>query len=339
MMPNREEPETRRDTHPAASQVTERILMARRVSYSFEPNLALANLRVWGYDGSCDASSSRVPEHTVNHYAEQMRRGAVFPAIATTDQFEVFDGIARYAAAVKNGDATIAAYVCFGVSPQERLSLAIELNQAHGLRMTDEEVREFIAGCVRHGVGLDVTTSARITGVKRTMLTRWITVERFWIRATKLGLSTDEARVIPDAHAVALSGARLDAVFAAAIDLATACTCTAAELRDIVTAANGAQSEIDAIAKVASARTERASDQESQTHSESTRRRTTSALHVGGLLRFAVDDLLDVAPERQRDTFTGMCVIRDLLSAAIAAAEVNWPASAVRSMQSAVEVS
>jgi hypothetical protein len=49
-----------------------------------------------------------------------------------------------------------------------------------------------------------------------------------------------------------------------------------------------------------------------------------SAQHLGGLQRFDVDDLLDVAPEKQYETFERMKVVRDRLDIVISRAQGEW---------------
>jgi hypothetical protein len=58
---------------------------------------------------------------------------------------------------------------------------------------------------------------------------------------------------------------------------------------------------------------------------KSTRRKSAgSALHIGGLLRFEVDDLMDVSPDKQAEMFTRMSRLRQRLDGALARARVEW---------------
>lgn len=313
----------RRDLHPAASRQTERMLVARQVDYVFEPNLELRAIRI-SEGHQVRFGDNRTPKKMVDHYAEQMRRGAVFPAIVVTEQFGLIDGNTRCAAAAKNRAGTLAAYVCSGMTPLETRSLSIELNQIHGLRMTDDEIRGFIVGCVHHGVEVDVGSYARMTGIKATLLARWIAVERYRVRTAKLGLPSCETRRLLDPAAAVLEGARLDAVFAAATKLAIETGPSAAQLKAVITTANAAPSEDEALAIVAVNQGRRSAVGMRHSSSRWPRRSAMSGLHLGGLLRFSVDELLDVAPLRQRETFAGLCMVRDLLDAAVTTAERTW---------------
>jgi hypothetical protein len=49
-----------------------------------------------------------------------------------------------------------------------------------------------------------------------------------------------------------------------------------------------------------------------------------SAQHIGGLLRFDVDALLDVAREKQYETFTRLKELRDRLDLVVNQAQRNW---------------
>jgi len=312
----------RRDLHPAMSEKIESKLIARQVDHVFEPNLQITAIRsAEGHQVRFD--EHRAPKQMVDRYAEQMRRGAVFPAIVVTDARELIDGNTRCAAALKNRFTTIPAYVCSGMTSLETRSLSIELNQTHGLRMTDQEIRAFVGGCVREGVVVDTNVYARMTGVKANSIARWIAVEQFHARAARLGLSS-ETESLSEAVVAALPGARLDAVFRAATELAVATGFSAADSKAIVVRANAAPSERDALALIARERSVRAAAVRPGLLSNRSPRSTRSSLHVGGLLRFDVEDLLDVAPDKQRETLTGLRMVRDLLNAALMAAEKTW---------------
>lgn len=333
-MTTSDNPRMRRALHPAASEKTESMLTARQVDYVLEPNLAIAAIRT--LEGhQVRLGEHRAPKNMVERYAEQMKRGAVFPAIVVTEAYELIDGNTRCAAAMRHGASTIPAYVCSGMSSLETRSLSIELNQTHGLRMTDEEIRRFVIGCVQSGVAVDVNAYAyaRITGVKAASLVRWIGVERFRMRAANLGLSPTDTG-LSDSAAVALQSTRLDAVFSAATALATATELSAAEIKAVVTRANAATSEAEALEIVARERATRSAVDRPTCLSATPRRSRGSALHLGGLLRYGVDDLLDVAPEKQREMHAGLRILRDLLDAAVTTAEARWEMKELATMSS-----
>ena len=54
------------------------------------------------------------------------------------------------------------------------------------------------------------------------------------------------------------------------------------------------------------------------------RRSKGSAQHIGGLVRFEVEQLLDVAPEKQFDTYQRMRLLRDRLDEVVVRAEREW---------------
>src|SRR5205085_5078456 len=168
----------RRDAHPATSEQVEAKLSARLIDYLFEPNLPIDAGR--GVEGNqVRLGEHRAPKQMVERYAEQMKRGATFPAIVVNERRELIDGNTRRAAAMKNGATALPAYVCSGLTALEARSLSIELNQSHGIRMTDEEIRRFVAGSVREGHDLDTKSYARITGAKASTVARWVAAEKF----------------------------------------------------------------------------------------------------------------------------------------------------------------
>jgi hypothetical protein len=304
------------DDHPASSQTTESILAERGIAYSFEADLPLDSVqRPEGENGW--SPRHRASEGVVGTYAVQMRQGAVFPAIVVTDSFQVIDGDCRLAAKLRCGATSIAAYVCAAVSASEIRSLSVELNHVNGQRMTSDEVRNFVVSCMRSGVVVEPTTCARITGIKASTIARWVTIEHCRVRATSQGLSTD---AVSDAALVAVASARLDRVFADLLIAATSGAGPASRLHAIALEANAAESEADAVAVVSNAiRTGGLATADASRHSGH-----RSARYVGGLLQFTVEDLLDVAPDRQRETYADLCLVRDLVSAAVAAAESTW---------------
>lgn len=101
----------------------------------------------------------------------------------------------------------------------------------------------------------------------------------------------------------------------------------AAQVKKIVAQANAASSETEALAVVDAERDARAEEIRAVASGFSprdNRRSKGSAQHIGGLARFEVDDLLDVAPEKRFDTFQRMKLLRDRLDQAVARAEREW---------------
>lgn len=97
-------------THPSTSAQTESKLAARHIDFVFEPNLEISVIR--DVEGNqVRLTEHRAPKVTVERYAEQMRAGAIFPAIVVNDRHEIVDGNSRWIAAKRNKKETIAAYV------------------------------------------------------------------------------------------------------------------------------------------------------------------------------------------------------------------------------------
>src|ERR1700733_9379053 len=158
--------------HPSASGQTESKLTARHIPFVLEPNLDIRRIR--DVEGNqVRLSEHRAPKATVDRYAEQMKAGAIFPAIVVNDRHEIVDGNSRWMASQRNKRDTIAAYVCSDLSALQARSLSVELNQSHGLSMTDEELRAFVPGAVEEGQVLDARAYSRITGAKASTLGRW----------------------------------------------------------------------------------------------------------------------------------------------------------------------
>ncbi|MFC5745039.1 ParB N-terminal domain-containing protein [Actinomadura rugatobispora] len=311
--------------HPAASAQTESKLAARHVRYVFEPNLAIHQIR--DVEGNqVRLSEHRAPKAMVDRYAEQMRAGAIFPAIVVSDRFEIVDGNSRWMACRRNKSETIAAYICSDISALQARSLSVELNQTHGLSMTDEEIRAFVTGAVDEGQVLDTKAYSRMTGVKASRLARWVAAEHFALRAARDGLATEQLKDLADSARAALNVAKLETVFVQATTLAMDARVPAAHLRRIITEANAAPSEAEAIEVVTRARAARSEDIKAIASGfKSTPRKSKgSALHISGLLRFEVDDLLDVSPNKQAEMFTRMSRLRGLLDGALTQARVDW---------------
>jgi hypothetical protein len=190
--------------------------------------------------------------------------------------------------------------------------------------MTDGEIRGFVAGSVRDGHDLDTRSYARITGAKASTVARWVAAEKFRIRASRLGLNNANVAALSEAVQVALGAARLASVFKGATELAIARKLSAAEIRPLVSQANAASTEQEALAILEANGETRGSNDVARSSSASPRRSAGSALHMGDLLRFEVDDLLDVPPEKQHETFAGLRMVRDLLDAAVTKASTQW---------------
>jgi len=311
--------------HAAASAQTENKLAARHVSYVFEPNLDIKQIRdVEGNQVRLD--DHRAPKAMVDRYAEQMKAGAVFPAIVVNDRYEIVDGNSRWMAAQRNKKQTICAYVCSDLSALQARSLSVELNQSHGLSMTDEEIRAFVTSAVEEGQVLDPKAYARMTGVKASTLTRWAAAKHFDMRAARDGLASDYLKGLADSVRAALNVARLEAVFMQATYLAVDARVPAVQLRAIITEANAAPSEAEALAVVARAREARSEDIRTITSGfkRGPRKSKHSAFHIGGLLRCEVADLLDVSPDKQAEMFTRMTCLRERLNMALARARTEW---------------
>jgi hypothetical protein len=226
----------------------------------------------------------------------------------------------------RNQRATIPAYVCSDLSALQARSLSVELNQSHGLSMTDEEIRAFVTGAVQEGQVLDAKAYARMTGVKASTLSRWVAAKHFDMRAVRDGMASDRVKDLRDSVRAALNVTKLEAVFVQATTLAVDARVPAAQLRPIITEANAAPSEAEALAVVARARAARSEDIRTiaSGFKSAPRKSRGSALHIGGLLRFEVADLLDVSPDKQAEMFTRMSSLRERLDAALARARVEW---------------
>lgn len=322
-----------RALHPSASPQVESRLKARHIDFTFEPNLAVDAIR--DVEGNqVRLTEHRAPKDMVDRYAEQMKRGAVFPAIIVNDQHELIDGNTRTAAARRNDRETIAAYVCRGVSALDARSLSVELNQTHGLSMTEPELRAFVRGVVQEGQKLDAKSYARMTGVKRSTLARWVGATHCLMRATREGVAGDRLDDMSDSVLAAIHVAKLSSVFIAIVDLAADARMAASQIKTLVTDANGASSEEAALEIVGRAREARADEIKAIAGGfrHAKRRSAGSALHIGGLLRFEVADLLDVAPEKQGETYQRLSVLRTRLEGVLSRAEQEWDLSADRAL-------
>jgi hypothetical protein len=321
MSPN----EAERSMHLSASTQIESKLAARHVSFTFEPNFRLDQIR--DVEGNqVRLSEHRAPRVMVDRYAEQMKGGAVFPAIVVNDRHELVDGNTRWVAAQRNGRATIPAYVCTNLSAPQARSLSVELNQSHGLSMTEDEIHAFVTSAVGEGQVLDTKAYSRMTGVKVSTLTRWVAAKNFEMRAAREGVKSERLEGLSDSVRAALHVTKLRAVFLRITTLAIEARVPAVQLKAIIAEANAAPSETEALAVVARAREVRSDEVKAMAAGfKSARRKSAgSALHIGGLLRFDVADLLDVSPDRQSDMFVRMSLLRERLDGALARASAEW---------------
>jgi hypothetical protein len=319
-------PRNTRTTHPAMSQQTEAMLGARNITFDFEANVRIEDIRLAeGFQVRYE--KHRAPKEQVDKYAVAMKHGAVFPAIVLNEDLERIDGNTRLEARIKNGDEVIPAYICHGLTPLEARSLSIELNQSNGLAMTEDEIRSFVDGAVEDGQSADLRTLARMTGVRDSKIARWIAESQFVARATREGIDQRTIDQLAGTARAALHAARLATVFRAATQLAADAKLKVAEVKKLVSAANGAASEAEALAVISSEREDRSEDIRAHASGFAPRgdfKSKGSAQHLGGLVRFNVDDLLDVAPDKQYDTYQRMTTLRDRLAEVVSRAEREW---------------
>lgn len=311
--------------HPSASPQTEGKLAARHVHFVLEPNLDITQIR--DVEGNqVRLSANRAPKATVDRYAEQMKAGAIFPAIVVNNRYEIVDGNSRWMASRRNKKETIAAYVCSDLSALQARSLSVELNQSHGLSMTDEELRSFVTGAVEEGQVLDARAYSRMTGVKASTLKRWVAAKNFDIRAGRIGLVTSQFKDVADSVRAALNVVKLEAVFIQAAALAVDAKVPASQLKKIITQANAAPSEAQALAVIEYARAARSEEIRAiaSGFKSPPRKSKGSAFFIGGLLRYEVTDLIDVPPDKQLEVYTLMCDLKVLLDQALVRARSEW---------------
>lgn len=318
-------PRNTRTAHPALSQQIEQMLTARNIDYEFEPNVRIAEIRD-AEGNQVRLTEHRAPKEQVAKYATAMKHGAAFPAIVLNDRLERIDGNTRVEAKIKNGDDTIPAYICHGITPLEARSLSVELNQSNGLAMTDDEIRRFVSGAVQEGAHPEIKTLSRMTGVRETKIARWIAETQFRARATREAISDTLVNVLPDSTRAALQVTRLAPVFKELTTLTAEARMPASDVKKIVAKVNAAPSEAEALAIVESERQVRASELRAVASGFKPRDRRSkgSAQHIGGLSRFEIEDLLDVAPEKQYETFIRIKTLRDRLDVVVARAEREW---------------
>ena len=244
--------QTAPSSHPAVSLQIESKLTARQVPFTFEPNLAIQTIRQ-AEGNQVRLSEHRAPKAMVARYAAQMKAGAIFPAIVVNGQHELIDGNTRWTAAQANDRQTIAAYICSGLTALQARSLSVELNQSHGLSMTEGEIRAFLTNAVQEGQVLDPRAYSRMTGVKVSTIARWVAAKHFEIRAADQSVETLDLECLSTSVRAALNVAKLTAVFQAVTTLAIDARVPAAQLKPIIAQANAAPSEAQALAVIAAA--------------------------------------------------------------------------------------
>src|SRR4051812_28994438 len=102
----------------ARSEQVESKLGARHITFKFVAELPVADIRD-AEGNQVRRIDRRAPKELVARYAEQMKAGAVFPAIVVNDRLELVDGNTRRGAAERIGLPVIAAYVCEDLSALE----------------------------------------------------------------------------------------------------------------------------------------------------------------------------------------------------------------------------
>lgn len=311
--------------HGAMSQQTEAMLDRRHITYTFEANLPLEQLR--DVDGNqVRLIEHRAPQDRVESYAYAMAGGTIFPAIVVNDRHEIIDGNTRWGATRRNGAKTIAAYICHDVNPLDARSLSVELNQANGQRMEANELRAYVESCVSEGRDPDIEVFSRQTGVSPRTLKRWVRVAKFAQRAVQEGIPDDKMDKLSDAVRAKLDVAKLRSVFQGAIDLAVDADMPAKDIAKVITEANAAPSEAESLAVIKRAREDRADriSDHAAGFKAARRKGPQTNMHVIGLLRFEVEDLLDVDPDKRRETLERLATLRDNLNAALNRAGEEW---------------
>jgi hypothetical protein len=307
--------------HTASSVQVEERLAARHIDYRFEPNFGIE--RIIDADGhQVRLIQHRAPADMVARYAQQMRAGAVFPAIVVNERGELIDGNTRRRAAVKVGRSTIPAYICRAITPLHARSLSIELNQANGLPMDEKEIHEYVRSATRDGQALDTKMFARITGVKPAALERWKAQAQFERRAKRCDIREVDLARLSESVQVALNGIRLTPVLIEATALAAAARMPASAVRTMVTQINAATSEGDALAVVAAERAARRDDIRAIATGFAARKRSghRSTMHIAALLKIPVPDLLCVPPDKRMDLVQRLRALRDHVDEALTAA-------------------
>jgi hypothetical protein len=311
--------------HAASSVQIEERLTARHIYYRFEPNYSI--------EGIADAEGHQVrliehraPTEMVTRYAQQMKAGAVFPAILVNERGELIDGNTRRRAALKAGRSTIPAYICRDLTPLQARALSVELNQANGLPMNEGELHAYVRRAVQEGQVLDTKTCARITGVRPSTLERWKAQAQFQQRAKQGGIRDVDVAALSQSVQAALNGIRLTPVLIEATALAVAARMPSSVVRAMVTCINSATSEAGASAIVAAERAARSDDIRAIASGFISRQRIDQrwSMHITALLKLDVEDLLEVAPENREQTVARLRDLCDHASRALNAASRRW---------------
>jgi hypothetical protein len=307
--------------HSASSAQTEERLRARMVEFRFEPNLRL-DAMVTAEGIQVRLIEHRAPGSMVTRYAEQMKAGAVFPAIVVNDRNEVIDGNTRRLAAAKAGKETIAAYICSGLTALQARALSVELNQCHGLSMTDDELHAFVVGVVQEGQTPDAKAYARMTGVRASTLSRWVAQANFERRARHCGIPEYQVDALSQSCQAVLNAVRLTPVLVDLTALAVAAKMSATDLRRVVAETNAAASESDALALVAGEREGRRDQIRALANGFAARltHGSRATMHVAALLKIDPKDLVDVAPGKKVEVLERLASLRDRLNEAITSA-------------------
>ena len=193
--------DSERGPPPAPVRITqvETTLSARHVNFVFEPNLDIDQIR--DVEGNqVRLSVHRAPKAMVARYAEQMKGGAIFPAIVVNDHYELVDGNTRWMAVRRNKRATIAAYVCSNLFGARGTVAVRRAQSVHGLSMTEEELHAFVIGAVEQGQVLDPKACSRMTGVDAQPC-RWVAAKHFALRAVRSGSHSSDSTISPTASA------------------------------------------------------------------------------------------------------------------------------------------
>jgi hypothetical protein len=305
-------------SHPARLAKIEALLDARGLHYEFEPNYPVARVRD-AEGNQVRLVKNRAPKHAVVRYTEQMRAGATFPGIVLNAAGEVVDGNTRLAAARKLAREAIAAYVVSDLSQTVSRLLSMELNQCHGEVMSTKEVQAVVVATIRDGQDLNITSMARMTGLKPAKIRRWKRAEEARARVIESGLPAESFDQLKEPNRVALSAAKLRSVFVAAFKLAADADLTVGSLQDVINKANAAGSENDALAVIAAARESYAAEITAKATGlrPAGHRGAEAARYIGALVRFDAAELTDVAPEKAPEAIERMEALQGTIGQAL----------------------
>jgi hypothetical protein len=192
--------------------------------------------------------------------------------------------------------------------------------------LSSSDARRLLHRALREGRELTPETYAVAAGTRPSTVARWIAAERFSIRAERAEVEPAVVGALSDTVRVILQSASLDVVLRAAAELGVDAQVPASEMKKIVRDANRARSEEDALAVVARARADRAPEIRALVCGLKTpaRRRLGSAGHVNALLKYSTNELLDVAPSQQSETYSSLSRLHDRLGEVLAEAQILW---------------